>query len=503
MKRLSSLALVLALGCAPAATTPAPVAKPVTPTAAPVAAATAPATLAPPPRGIAPSAPFPSIRHIELENGLGLRVVERHTNPIIELRLVLRSGSATDENKPGLADVAGELLKAGGAGPYSPEKLVQRADALGTDLRVLTDRDSTRISLSVTTGDLDSALEILSAVALKPRFAPVEFQKLRTREIEHRKSAARGSASWVASMILYRELYEMPIGVHPYSRYDATPAELAALTLADCRAWHQKHFVPSNANLVIVGDVTPEAVEAGAKKWFGGWKGAEAPTVAFPRPLPPKQTDVYLIDRPGSAQSQIYVGVLGTERGSPDWPAMLAANQILGGGVAGRLFLDVREKRSLAYGTASSLLDAANGPVPIVLSAGTQTPKTAAAVEALLENMRLMANQAPTQEELDGAVRYMVDGFVFRLETVGSVADLTSQLYVQHLSDDYFDENRKALRGLELNQVASTAAQYLKRTPVIVVAGDAQALGQELTKFGPVAVLDPDQSFSLKKSYKQ
>ncbi len=498
MNRTALTTFVLALGCAPA-TGPAPVAAP--PAAAPAATVDAKVGIAPPERGVTPNAPFPDITHRELENGFGLRVVERHTHPIIELRLVLRSGSATDGPKPGLAAVAGELLKAGGAGAYSPEKLVQRAEALGADLNVLTDRDSTRISLGVTSGDLDAALEILSSVALKPRFTPVEFQKLRTREVDRVKSSARGSAAWVGAMILFRELFDLPVGVHPYSRYDATQAELGALSLADCRAWHRAHFVPSNASLVVAGDVSPDVVEAAAKKWFGAWKGPEAPGVSFTRPLPPKQVEVYLVDRPGSAQSQIYVGMLGTERTSPDYPALAAANQILGGGVAGRLFADVREKRSLAYSTGSSLSEAANGPVPIILSAGTQTAKTSAAVSALLENLTAIGNQAPLETELEGAVRYLTDNFVFRLETVGSVADLTSQLYVQRLSDDYYDEYREALRKLALPQVTSTAGQLYRRTPVIVVAGDAQVLGAELTKFGPVAVLDPDQGFGLKRSF--
>jgi len=493
-------ALATLSGCGPsAATTMTP--PPATPAAAAPSAPAGRATIQAPPRGIAASTPFPAIVHRELGNGLGLRVVERHTHPIIELRLVLRSGMATDGPKPGLAAVAGELLKAGGAGAYTPEKLVQRAEALGADLNVLTDRDSTRITLSVTSGDLDAALEILSAVALKPRFAPAEFQKLRTREIDRVKSSARGSAAWVAAMILYRELYDTPFGVHPYSHYDATPAELGALSLQDCRTWHKNHFVPSNANLVVAGDVTPEAVEAAAKKWFGDWKGGEAPAVAYTEPTAPKQRDVYLIDRPGSAQSQIYVGLLGTERTNPDFPALASINQVLGGGVAGRLFLDVREKRSLAYSTGSSLSEAAHGAVPIVLSAGTQTPKTAAAVAALLENLDKIAKLPVSESELEGAVRFLVDGFVFKLETVGSVADLTSQLYVQRLSDDYYDEYRGQLSKLDLQKASTVAQHYLKRTPVIIVAGDAQALGPELTQFGAVAVLDPDQGFGLKRSF--
>lgn len=489
----------LALGCGaatpPAAPVPAP---PPAPSVAPVPEARG---VEPPASGVAPSAPFPGILHRELDNGLGLRVVERHVHPIIELRLVVRSGSAADGEKPGLALVAGELLKAGGAGGMSPQKLVERAEALGASLDVTTDRDSTRISLSVTTGDLDPAIEILSALALRPAFAPVEFTKLRTREVERVKSSARGSAAWSASMILYRELYEIPTGVHPYARYDAMPGELAKLTLQDCRAWHKAHFVPANATLVVAGDVSPEAVEASAKKWFGTWKGEAPPNLSFSQPFPPKEREVFLVDRPGSAQSQVYVGMLGSERSNADFPALSTANQILGGGVSSRLFLDVREKRSLAYSTGSSVSDPAHGPGTAVLSAGTQTAKASDAVAALLENLQAIAERPAQPAEVESATRFLIDSFVFRLETVGSVADLTSKLYVLGLQDDYYDEYRKAVRGLELTHVSTVATRYYQKTPVIVVAGDAATLGPELAKFGPVAVLDPEHDFSLKKSY--
>jgi predicted Zn-dependent peptidase len=279
------------------------------------------------------------------------------------------------------------------------------------------------------------------------------------------------------------------------------PEELAKLELETCRGWHRLHFVPSNATLVVAGDVTPETVASSAKKWFGAWKGPAAPAVSLPQPFPPKVRTVYLVDRPGSAQSQIYVGLLGPERASAEWPSMHAANQILGGGVSGRLFLDVREKRSLAYSTGASLGDTRDGPAPIVLSAGSQTAKATEAVQALLENLESMANRAPLESELDRAVRFLNDSFIFRLETVGSVADLTSQLYVLGLPDDYYDEYRKAIRGLALPAVSRTASRYYQRTPVIVVAGDAATLGPQLAKFGPVTVLDPERQFALKKSY--
>ncbi|HYQ30726.1 MAG TPA: pitrilysin family protein [Polyangiaceae bacterium] len=497
---LASLTLA-AVGCA--ASTPAAAPPPAASASAPAPAAPAPADplATPPPAGVATDMKFPSIGHSRLENGLELRVVTRKNYPIIELRLVLASGIASDGSEPGVAAVAGELLKAGGAGQWNAADLAERAESLGASLDVVTDRDSTRITMAVTTADLDAALDLIGAVAQQPRFAPVEFDKLKQRELERVRNAAKASAGWAASMVLYRELFDLPTAVHPYAHYDAKPSELAKLTLASCRRWYQANVTPGNATLVVAGDVDAATAEAAAKRVFARWKGAKPNTQSYNSPVPAESRTIWLVDRPHSAQSQIYVAGLGPERGTPDWPALAAVNQILGGGVAGRLFLDVREKRSLAYGTGSSLEEPARSPVPIVLSAGTQTAKTGLAVQALLENLDKIASAPPTDAEVGMASRSLSDAFLFRTETLGAVADLTVKLAILGLPDDYFDTYRTALRKLDNAAVYEAAQKYFKiKNPVLVVAGDAERIAKPLSHFAKVVVIDPEHDFQPGKT---
>jgi predicted Zn-dependent peptidase len=450
----------------------------------------------PPPSGITPNAAFPAIARRKLASGLELAVVSRKTLPIVELRLVFGSGTSSDTTKPGLAAVAGELTKAGGAGPWSAEALLERAESLGTDLNVFTDRDSTRISLSVTTADIDSALEVLAAVAMKPRFDQREFDKLRTREVERAASAAKSSAGYAAAMILYRELFEVPTAIHPYSRYDALPAELKQLTVADCRAWHKQHMTPRNAVLVAAGDVDVDSFAAKIEKAFANWKGEKPPAPTFSDPQPDAERHLYLVNRPASGQSQVMIGRLGPERQTADWPALAIMNQVLGGGVAGRLFLDVREKRSLAYSTGSSVEEPAHGPVPIVLSAGTQTDKAPFAVQALLENLDKLSAAPPSAAEIEIASRYLSDSFLFRTETVGALADMTAKLSVLSLPDGYYDDYRKAVRSIDAEEASGRAGKFFRNDRiVIVVAGDAEKLARRLTRFAKVIVINPEDSF--------
>ena len=481
-----------------------------TPTAAPPKAGVTAPPPSPPPAdplatppapGIATEMKFPSISHSRLENGLELRVVTRKNYPIIELRLVLFSGIASDGAEPGVAAVAGELLKVGGAGKWNAAELAERAESLGASLNVVTDRDATRITMAVTTADLDAALDLIGAVAQQPRFAPVEFDKLKQRELERVRNAAKASAAWAASMVLYRELFDLPTAVHPYAHYDAKPSELSKLTLASCRRWYQANVTPANATLVVAGDVDPATAEAAAKRVFARWKGPKPNAQTYNSPVPADGSTIWLVDRPHSAQSQIYVAGLGPERSTPAWPALAATNQILGGGVAGRLFLDVREKRSLAYGTGSSLEEPARSPVPIVLSAGTQTAKTGLAVQALLDNLDKIASAPPTDAEVGMASRSLSDSFLFRTETLGAVADLTVKLAILGLPDDYFDSYRSALRKLDNATVYEAAKKYFKiKNPIIVVAGDAERIAKPLSHFAKVVVIDPEHDFQPGRS---
>jgi zinc protease len=490
-------------GGAPQAAAPTPSAVP-SELPAPIATTTAAKTDAPPPPGLAPDWSFPKIEDSPLDNGLAVRLVQRHQLPLVYIDLVVKSGSATDREKPGLASVAGELLKAGGAGKWASRALLEAAESLGSSLDVLTDRDSTRITMAVTRDHFAEALDIVGAVAQKPRFDAGEFKKLKQRESDRVKSLARTSAGWIASMVLWSKLYELPSAVHPYSRFDALAKDIDALKLEDCRAWHKREFSPKNTVLVVVGDVDPKDTAEQAKRVFGAWSGEASESPAFTAPMPPGGGSVYLVDRPSSPQAEVYVATLGPERTSTEWPVLRATTQIVGGGVASRLFLDVREKRSLAYRTRAAADPVAHGPVPIVLSAGTQTAKAGLTVQALLEHFDALSKGPPTDEETEVATRFLSDVFLVGVDTVSTIASMSGDLAVYGLPNDYYDGYRAAVRDVKKNAVFDFSGHYFKpQKALVVVAGDATKLGKPLSRFGTVRVVDAEHGFITKTTIPQ
>ncbi|MFS8070047.1 MAG: M16 family metallopeptidase, partial [Byssovorax sp.] len=300
-KAVSSAVPLLALlaGCATTTPTPpAPQPKVVAPPPAPVVTAAAVVRELPPESGPAKEYRFPTVTWSELANGLKLATIPIKTLPIVQVRVVVPGGQSADGERPGLASLTGDLLEAGGAGPFSSKDLVTRVASLGANLSIDTSFDRTEIWLSVTRDRLADALGLLGTIVREPRFDAAEFGKLKKREVERTADAARTSGAWSASMVLYRDLFDLPSDHHPYASYDATPAEVGRITAADCRALHKRLYVPRNAFVVVTGDTTPEAAKAVAEKVFGTWRGAEAPVISFTDPNPPSGLKITLVDRP-------------------------------------------------------------------------------------------------------------------------------------------------------------------------------------------------------------
>jgi predicted Zn-dependent peptidase len=300
-------------------------------------------------------------------------------------------------------------------------------------------------------------------------------------------------------MVLYRQLFELPSGVHPYATYDATSKEIERVMLPDCKTWYKQNVTPNNAMLVVAGDINPTALQHSVARIFGKRSGNAPTAPSFFNPMPPNELKLFLVDRPGSTQAEVFVATLGPELQSEQWAPFKVGNQVLGGGVAGRLFLDVREQRSLAYRAFSSVESVAHGPAPIVLRAGTQTAKAGLTLQALLEHVQRMGDSAPTNNELQIATRYLSDVFLLRVETTGSLADMTAQLGVLGLPDDYYDSYRSRVSKTTADQVKTSSANFDAKRVIVVVAGDAQVLTTPLSHFAKVNVIEPDKSFAIDK----
>jgi len=443
------------------------------------------------------SAPFPAVVRSQLATGLRTSVAEMHSLPLVQVRVVVGAGIGYGP-LPGAALLTAMLMKDGGAGGMTSADVLGRIESLGGTLTVDVDADSSRFALAVPRDELGRALALLADIIAHPAFDARELGKLKLRETDQAREEARANGTWMATRVVFRELFSAE---SPYYRFGLTPAEIARVDERSIRDFHRRWYTASNTEVIVVGDVDAAAGTREIERAFGGLKAGDGPKQGFPPAIPLGKRHVVLVSRPKSAQSDIFVATTVAARTSPEWPALRVSNQVLGGVPSGRLFLDVREERSLAYSARSSIFELAHGPEPLLVYVGTQTPKTGPALQAALENLDGMLARAPTATETEGSRRYLTDVFATRMETMGSIADLIAQQRVLGLADGYWDSYRAALRSVEPAAAGSAAASFAHADrALVVVAGDADALAPVLVHFGDVSIVDPTHDFQTVKT---
>jgi zinc protease len=483
VKSLRLLAISFALSAC--ATPKPPPAQPAQPLPQAAQQPAAPARQPPPASGVARDIAFPKLHHETLENGLNIDVVPHKQLPIVSIELVIQSGSASDPaDLPGLASSVADMLREG----TLKRKGAQYAEAvefLGATLHTSAGQETLRIGISALSEHFDAALGLLAEATLQPAFDAAELAKLKKRQLDDLR-LKKDRPVFLARRELAKALY----GAHPYSRIDTTEAAVKKLGRAHLTAFHQANFAPNNAFLVVVGDVDQEQVKAGAKKLFGAWKKRDVKKGTYAAPPTRNEREIVVVDRPASVQSQIVIGNLALKRNDPQYIPLLVANQVLGGSAASRLFMDLREKRSLTYG-AYSRLDETVDVGSFRASAAVRTEVTDAAMAGFFEHLQRIVQTPPPNEELEAAHRFLADSFPLAIETADRIAELVSDLRVFGLPDDYWDSYRSNIRKVNSDQALAAAKQFIHPDQaVVIVVGRAADIVPGLSQLGKVRVVD-------------
>jgi predicted Zn-dependent peptidase len=264
------------------------------------------------------------------------------------------------------------------------------------------------------------------------------------------------------------------------------------------RGFYNQTFVPERARFVVVGDVTVPEMRALLGRRFSGWtRGTPARTMAAvtARPVSNDQVKIYLVDKPTAAQSVIFLGAPGADRLSPDYPALMVMNTILGGSFSSRLNSNLRETRGYTYGI-SSQFSWQPLPGPFVISSGVRSNVTDSSLVEIFREMKMLRDLPVDAAELERAKAYVALGVPQRFET-------NTQIAGQLVTLGYFGLPLTSLGDFvsKVNQVIATdiqrvARQYLPAgTATLVVVGDLANIraGIEALKLGPIAVLDVQQ----------
>jgi zinc protease len=425
---------------------------------------------------------LPVVRSHRLNCGLDVVLAERHDLPVVDARLVFRSGAAGDSPAvAGRAFLAARLLDQGTA-DFTATRLADEIETLGASLEAHAGWDSTVVALHVLTPRLDPALRILAEVGLRPTFPGDEFERQRDERLsaitqERHDPATLAGQTFAAAVYGPRHPYGAPLR--------GTTESLAALDVAAVQQYHRERAVPDNAVLVIAGDVHGDALLSTLDDLFAGWGGAPPEDGDLSRREVPDGTPIVLIvDRPGAPQSELRIGLPGPPRHADDYFPLLVGNTILGGSFTSRLNMLLREEKGYTYGAGTRVAFRAGGG-PFLASTAVFTGATADAVQDIIREVGRMGRESVEAEELDRARRYLTLGLPQHFETTGDVAERLGEVELYGLGAGYHQRWVAEVDAVTTESVVEAAARWLRPDVLtVVVVGDAEAVVGDLERLG-------------------
>jgi zinc protease len=327
--------------------------------------------------------------------------------------------------------------------------------------------------------NLDAALAIVADVIRNPVFPQTELDKFKGRfaaQLQYQRS--------LPGFVAQEQFLSAVYGEHPASLIVPPEDAIAAMTSADLAKYHQATYNASNTFVLVHGDVGLKDLIAKLERAFGSWVKGDAPSAATEQIKAPERARVFIIDRPASVQTSLRVGSLGIERASDDYFAMLVMNHILGGGPASRLFTNLREDKGYTYGVFSTF-SGSTFPGIVFTSTDVRTEVTADAMQELMRELRRIAEEPVSKQELDNAQRALVGRFALSLDSPASlIANLATQK-IYGFADDYWDTYPQHVESITPKDIQRVAKKYLAADRLQIVAvGDAQTLRKTMEPYG-------------------
>jgi len=406
----------------------------------------------------------------KLSNGLEVLIAERHNLPIVGMNLVVRGGGTQSPlGKEGLSALTADLMTEATTTRDSL-KLAGELAEIGASVGGTGGQESCSLSLTTLTRHLPKAMDLYTDILLHPAFPEKDLERLRTQRLAALLRQA-DNPPVIANLVFPKLLYGE---THPYGRpNNGTPRSVKGLTRDDVVAFYQSLFVPNNSSLIVVGDTTPDAIVAILESALKDWKPGSPVTRTLPEAPSSKPVTVYLVDKPGSAQSILTVGQVGVARNTPDYFPLTIMNAILGGQFSSRINLNLREAKGYTYG-ARSTFSFNQGPGPFEAGAPVKTEDTKPALIELIKELTDITGPRPaTNEELAFAKDRVVKGFPGRFETVNGVRAALAELVLYDLPSDYFTNYRGQVEAVTEADVHRVATKYLDPTHMtILIVGD-------------------------------
>lgn len=446
-------------------------------------------TVVPPP-GPTPVLHVPTWTKTQLANGATLIVSERHGLPLVSFQITFLGGSNQfePEGKRGVASMTASMLSEGTA-TKTGDQLSDALQLLGTGISSGVGGEEGSLGFVSTTKNFEATLAILADEMLNSTFPADALDRLRGRTLVS-LTQAKDQPVVVGAQVFNKILYG---NAHPYGQR-TTEASVKSITRDDVVAFAKAYYQPGRAIVTVVGDITPAKAKAAVEKGLVAWaKAGDKPSFDYPK-LPELQpAKIYLVDKPGAAQSVFNIGLPGPPRNTPDYFALQVLNTILGGQFQSRLNANLREQKGYSYGVNSNF-SYGKGPGPFRAGGSIVSAKTDAALVEFMKELKGIIGERPiTDEELKTAKDSLIQGLPQRFASVSAISNAITSLVVQGLPDDFYQQYGKNVSAVTKEDVLRVAKQYIDLNHLaIVIVGDRSEVeaGLKATGIAPITYID-------------
>lgn len=411
----------------------------------------------------------------ELPNGLKVIVVENHKLPRVSFTLRLDNPPLAEGNLKGADDLASSMM-GNGTSKISKDDFNQKLEFYGSNVSF----NLAGFRGSSLSRYFPEVLKLAVEGGLDPLFDQAELDSERAKLIDELKAGEK-SASGIAKQVQATLVYGAN---HPFGEY-LTEQTINNVTLADVQRRYKESYVPQNAYLIIVGDVKFADVKKQVTSLFSSWKKGAISTKTYATPQNVSATEINFVDLPNAVQSELSVNnIVELKMKDSDFFAAMLANQIIGGGADGRLFKNLREAHGWTYG-AYSRMGASKYVSSYSATASVRNAVTDSAVVELMNELKRINTELPTQHELDLAKAKYIGSFVMNVEDPQMLASFALNEKIQSLPADFYENYIKNINAVTLDQVHAAAKKYiLADNARIVIVGKASEVLPGLESLG-------------------
>src|SRR5262245_50606927 len=443
-----------------------------------------------PPPGKTPVLHVPSWTKSKLANGADLIVSEKHDLPLVSFTITFLGGANQFDapNRAGIGSLVASMMSEG-TKTRDGDALSNALQLLGTTVNVNVGSETGNIGFLSTTSKFAPTLDVLADMLVNSTFPADALERLRAQRLVA-LSQAKDRTTSIAAVVFPKVLYG---DAHAYGR-SMTEASVKAITRDEVVAYYKSYFQPGRAIVTVVGDVNAAAVKPVIEKALAAWAaGGEKPNFAYPRGRDLQPSTIYLVDKPGAAQSTFALGNPGPPRTTSDYFALQVMNRILGGQFQSRLNANIREEKGYSYGVNSAFAFG-KGPGPFRAGGDIVTAKSDAALIEFMKELRGIGGSRPiTEDELatakDGLIQRLPDQFA----SVNAINGAITGIYTQGLSEDYYQQYARNVSAITKEDVVRVAKQYIDLDHLaIVIVGDRATIEPPLqaTQVAPITLLD-------------